>query len=219
MKHVAQDKYNIAWFTLAEYIARGEKVRALGIYRLLAHSINDTAFRCQLEGDIHLAFHDIDEAIEKYKQAAHLYQQNGKFLEAAAVYEHLCDISQNKSEYYTVMIKLYGQLRMTSKVIAYLKLLYQALLARLDIDEAEHIITQLDEIQGAYATPHEHQQMVLTLLRDELRDDVKVLHHIRSCVKGFLHSDDNRSLQKFLVMLEAIEPTFAQKAYDLAQKD
>ena len=78
MKHVPQDKYNVAWFTLAECVARGEKVRALGVYRLLAYSIDDSAFRRQLEGDILLAFQDKDDAIVKYKEAAFLYQKAGK---------------------------------------------------------------------------------------------------------------------------------------------
>ena len=58
MRHVPSDKYNIAWFRLAECVSRGEKERALGVYRLLAHSFGDEAFAHQLMGDLLLSFDD-----------------------------------------------------------------------------------------------------------------------------------------------------------------
>ena len=58
MKQIPSDKYNVAWFTLAECVSRGEKVRAMSLYRLLVHSIKDGAFACQLKGDLLLAFRD-----------------------------------------------------------------------------------------------------------------------------------------------------------------
>ena len=58
MKHLPSDKYNVAWFKLAECVARGEKEKALGVYRLLVHSLDEPAFIRQLEGDLLLAFKD-----------------------------------------------------------------------------------------------------------------------------------------------------------------
>jgi hypothetical protein len=37
MKQTQVDKHTIAWFKIAECVSRGEKERALGVYRLLSH--------------------------------------------------------------------------------------------------------------------------------------------------------------------------------------
>ena len=88
MRQLPSDKYNVAWFKLAEFVGRGEKERALGLYRLLVHSFNDQALALQLEGDILLSFNDMN-ALEKYGSAALLYQERGRFIEAVAIYEHM----------------------------------------------------------------------------------------------------------------------------------
>ena len=79
---------SLAWFKLADLIARGEREKALSVFRLLAHSLPDRAYALQLEGDI-LWYLDDTNATEKYKQAAFLYQQEKRWIEAIAVYEHL----------------------------------------------------------------------------------------------------------------------------------
>lgn len=87
MKLLSSDSYNVAWFKLADFVARGEKERALIVYKLLMHSVRDKAFSCQLEGDILLAFDD-DAALDKYHQAANMYKKDKKLKKAVAVYEH-----------------------------------------------------------------------------------------------------------------------------------
>src|SRR5438552_2660485 len=83
------DKYTIAWFKIAECVSRGEKERALGVYRLLSHSFNDSAVARQLEADIYLSCNEVDRAIFLYRQAMEYYEKSGRTLEAAAVCEHL----------------------------------------------------------------------------------------------------------------------------------
>jgi len=122
MKQVPTDKYNIAWFKLAEYVARGEKERALGVYRLLSHSFDDVAFARQLEGDILWAFND-SAASHKYCQAAQLYQDDHRVLQAAAVYEHLITLHPTSIAYVSHIIDLYMQLSNASKVASYLAVL------------------------------------------------------------------------------------------------
>jgi predicted Zn-dependent protease len=73
MKQMQSDKYTIAWFKIAECVSRGEKERALGVYRLLSHSFNDNAVASQLEADINLAFNEQDQAVVLYRQAIDLY--------------------------------------------------------------------------------------------------------------------------------------------------
>lgn len=79
---------SLAWFKLADLIARGEREKALSVFRLLSHSLSDRAYVLQLEGDI-LWYLDDQVSIEKYKQAAFLYQKERRFVDAIAIYEHV----------------------------------------------------------------------------------------------------------------------------------
>ncbi len=88
MRLLASESYNVAWFKLADFIARGEKERALTVHRLLMHSIQDEALPYQLEGDILLAFDDA-AALDRYHIAANLYKKAGKIQQAASLYEHV----------------------------------------------------------------------------------------------------------------------------------
>lgn len=115
MKHLSQEKYTIAWFKLAECVSRGEKERAFGVYRLLSHSIENNAFACQLQGDLYFSFDDIDTAILRYVDAAHLYEADGRFLEAAAVYENLISLKPQCVRYRERLIMLYDRLHIPSK--------------------------------------------------------------------------------------------------------
>ena len=88
MRTLASQSYNIAWFKLADFVARGEKERALSVHRLLMHSVPEAALTYQLEGDILLAFDD-DAALDRYHIAANLYKKSAKFQQAISVYEHV----------------------------------------------------------------------------------------------------------------------------------
>jgi len=88
MRTFASESYTIAWFKIADFVARGEKERALNVYRLLMHSVSEPALSYQLEGDILLAFDD-DAAIDRYHVAANLYKKSGKLAQAISVYEHV----------------------------------------------------------------------------------------------------------------------------------
>src|SRR5665213_2107866 len=95
MKQMQFNKHTIAWFKIAECVSRGEKERALGVYRLLSYSFNDNAVARQLEADIYCSFGEHDPAIALYRQAMDLYQKSNRFLEAAAVCEHLMALCPN----------------------------------------------------------------------------------------------------------------------------
>ncbi len=144
MKQVPSDKYTIAWFKLAECVSRGEKERALGIYRLLSHSLDDPALVRQLEGDIFLSFNDKQEAVTHYYQAAQLYKKDNRILEAAAVYEHLLMIQPEDKKYRTIIINLYNQLTIQSKVKEHVLLLVNQLLQNEQVDNVEKIMKKID---------------------------------------------------------------------------
>lgn len=145
MKQIPSDKYTIAWFKLAECVSRGEKERALGVYRLLSHSLDDPALVRQLEGDIFLSFNDKQEAVTNYYQAAQLYKKDNRLLEAAAVYEHLLTIQPEDKKYRTVIIDLYNQLTIQSKVKEHAMLLINQLLHDEQGDKVEQIMKKVDQ--------------------------------------------------------------------------
>src|SRR5579863_2181645 len=110
MKQTQFDKHTIAWFKIAECVSRGEKERALGVYRLLSHSFNDNAVSRQLEADIYLSFGDQELAFSLYQQAMEWYQKSQRFLEAAAVCEHLVTMHPEDVVLRREAIKLYKML-------------------------------------------------------------------------------------------------------------
>ncbi|MBA3954177.1 hypothetical protein H0X48_02565 [Candidatus Dependentiae bacterium] len=98
MSQLQTDKYTVAWFKLAEFVARKEKERALGIYRLLTHSLHDQAVAYQLEGDLLFSFADA-KALDSYTKAAELYEQQGKYIQALAIYEHFITLNPLEVSY------------------------------------------------------------------------------------------------------------------------
>lgn len=99
----------IAWFKLAELVSRGEKEKALTLYRLLSHSFENRAYSLQVEGDLLWAFED-EAALEKYKQAAFLYKKEQKLACALAVYEHLLTLKPDYYDYLLRLVEFYARL-------------------------------------------------------------------------------------------------------------
>jgi len=112
MKHYSSDKYSIAWFKLAECVSRKEKERAMGVYRLLVHSIADEALAAQLEGDLLLSFDD-DAANTKYKKAVELYCKQKRFALAVGVCEHILLLRPHDSWPHQKLIDLYQLMGVT----------------------------------------------------------------------------------------------------------
>lgn len=138
MKQTQSDKHSIAWFKIAEYVSRGEKERALGVYRLLSHSFNDEAVARQLEGDIYFACDETGLAIPLYMQSMHAYQKSRRFLEAAAVCEHLIAMNGGDIALYKEAIKLYQLLNSMTKVHEYIEKTLDIILTHAQ----EHIIQE-----------------------------------------------------------------------------
>ena len=86
MKQAQFDKHTIAWFKIAECVSRGEKERALGVYRLLSHSFNDDAIARQLEADIYCSFGEADQAVLLYQQAMERFHGSGSSWRASCCY-------------------------------------------------------------------------------------------------------------------------------------
>ncbi len=102
-----QKERSVAWFKLADLIARGEREKALSVFRLLAHSLPDKAYTLQVEGDI-LWYMDDRAAAEKYRQAAVIYQKDKRFVDAIAIQEHLLTQRPEGYEPLVALLVLYA---------------------------------------------------------------------------------------------------------------
>jgi hypothetical protein len=144
MKQYSSEKHNVAWFMLSECVSRGEKERAMGVYKLLAHSIDDKAFSRQLEGDLLWAFED-GAAATRYLEAAALYKKNKRFIEAAAVYEHLVALAPDNEEYAVGLIALYQTLNFSDTVHERLVQAIERFSASIDAKKLNNFLTLLEE--------------------------------------------------------------------------
>ncbi|NDD55768.1 hypothetical protein EBZ39_18205 [bacterium] len=103
----SQKERSVAWFKLADLIARGEREKALSVFRLLSHSLADKAYVLQIEGDI-LWYMDDTASIEKYRQAATLYQKEKRWINAIALQEHVLAMRPDSFEPLATLLLLYA---------------------------------------------------------------------------------------------------------------
>jgi hypothetical protein len=204
MRNVPPDKYNVAWFKLAECVSRGEKERALGVYRLLAHSLNDSAFARQLQGDILFSFNDTLGAVEHYRKAAQLYQQDNRILEAAALYEHIVVLASDKQETLEQLIWLYHQLTMPTKMLTHAQSLCLLLLANNAHTHVLSLLDQLTEQLPGVAMQDLCQQVLCALARSQQPLTTSIERHLSSLVMGMITGTDTGQLQRFMATLETL---------------
>lgn len=202
MRYLPSDKYNVAWFKLAECVLRGEKERALGVYRLLSHSFDDTAFASQLEGDILFSFEDQAGALAKYNQAIASYQKTNRLLEAAAVCEHVITLAPATYEYIRLLVDIYKKLKLNTRVITYLQMLFALSLGYEDIATARSVLEELDEYASVEATVGNRQELIFMYLKQASAELEPLYPHIERALNGFLGLDDKDGLQRFLTRLE-----------------
>jgi tetratricopeptide (TPR) repeat protein len=153
MKQAQFDKHIIAWFKIADCVSRGEKERALGVYRLLSHSFNDKAVARQLEGDIYLSFGEQEVAIPLYQQAIEWYQKSQRFFEAAAVCEHLVSMNEADLVLRREAIKLYHALGNISKMHEHIEKTLDVILAT---GQGHNIQEFLSMLRGYSEELYEH---------------------------------------------------------------
>jgi tetratricopeptide (TPR) repeat protein len=106
---------SVAWFKLSELVARGEKEKALNLYRLISHYVDNRAYVLQLEGDILWAFED-KASIDRYKEAAFLYKKEKKIANAIAIYEHMIFLQPENYKFVSSLIEFYCRLGWNEKI-------------------------------------------------------------------------------------------------------
>ena len=217
MRFLPSDKYNVAWFKLAECVSRGEKERALGVYRLLIHSFEDKAFARQLEGDIFLAFGDEETAAQKYGESVDLYKKDGRLFDAAGVCEHLLTLGVDTHTYRPWLIGLYKNLHNMSKVIEHMKKQCYELFEKKKIESAEHLLEELDDIAGPEFVVKERQLLVFIMIKNECNAR-KISRQIQKTLDGILQFEDAAVLQRFLLKLEQTDQDFYMQATELIKE-
>lgn len=203
MKQIPAEKYNVAWFTLADCIARGEKERALGVYRLLAHSFDDPALARQLQGDILLAFHD-ERAPQVYQEAAQLYLKRGRFIEAAAMYEHLIMLTPENHMLWQTVIELYQQLRIPSKVTAYLMQAIDLLMGQNQWDTAIELATQYEAAGDLSFTAQLYEKMLFHLICKNVLLD-RAVTYARKALALWKELENEQALKRLLTKLKEVD--------------
>ncbi len=157
MKQLPAEKCNVAWFKLAEFVSRGEKERALNLYRLLVHSFENKAFAYQLEGDLLWSFAD-EQAIEKYTNAAQIYAFEQRLTEAALLYEQVLSIKSIRS-IRLLLIELYLQLKNNIQLLKHLDVIINDSLLKQSYDDIEPLLDKYELVMTTEQRRNYYEQL------------------------------------------------------------
>lgn len=158
-----EDSVSIAWYKLADLIARGEREKALNVYRLLSHSLDDKAYALQLEGDLLWSLADGERAREKYRQAAVLYKKEQRWVDAIAVCHHFLEITPHDLQLMSVLLCCYAVIDWQERFEKYAVIFFDHLRQG---EEHEKILTELVEhLQFFISTSEATGQWLIPILR------------------------------------------------------
>lgn len=215
MRHLPADKYNVAWFKLAEFVVRGEKERALGMYRLLMHSINDRALALQLEGDLLLSFND-EAAAMKYRLSAQAYREEQRIMEAIAVYEHLVSCKTSTSEDLHKLLELYQEVGIHNRVALHLEELSNQLLINGRAEQAIQLIQQYQANVNSAELARLYHRVVQALAQTS-EVESSISNYLSLCVNALTASSFVGALQTFLTTLQTTNPHLHEEALRMLQ--
>lgn len=202
MKQTQFDKHTVAWFKIAECVSRGEKERALGVYRLLSHSFNDSAIARQLEADIYCSFGEADQAAVLYQQAMGLYHKSDRFLEAAAVGEHLIVMRPADIPLRRDMIQLYISLCMTLKVRTHVKVLIDLFAQKQQWYDIKNMITEYAQFSDSSGRIGIYSDIIVAAHKAGCPWDVMTCS-IEQALDDLCLADNEKCVQGLLTMLQA----------------
>ncbi len=214
MKQLSTDKYQIAWFKLSEFIRRKQKERALGMYKLLMHSVEDDAFAKQVEADL-LHFFEESSAINAYIEAAQMYQKKNKLAQATAIYEHLVLLQPKNSQFIKKLFHFYEQLNHPTRIFFSLSRLIEPII-HAENCEALYSCNNVFLLIPSEEQGHLYKKMVETL----------ILHHpthqliaplIEKVITSF-NQNTPKLTKIFVAHLGTIDKQYQQKALSLLKK-
>ena len=195
MNQVDKQKYQLAWFKLSEFVRRGEKERALGIYKLLMHTVDDSAFAKQLEGDL-LLFFDDATAPESYITAAQLYKKNGKYAQATAVYEHLVAQFPCHTDFLNTLIDYYLELNHPMRIMLSLTRLLPVLANAQSppalIQAIENVCVVLESADQVQL----YTELIFSLLNDKKNASESINHLVNRTLELISPAEQKEFLKK-----------------------
>ncbi len=215
MKYPFSDKCNIAWFKLAEYAARGEKERAIGIYKLLILTFDDHAFSYQLEGDLLMLFQD-DTAIEKYIKSGNLYLKENRLIQAAGVYEHLATLRPENEEYIKQLIDIYKTLDIENNVILTKKRLCKIYIQNNNLSDALKLLKVLEKIDKDLTEIYE--QISIKMIKTQNYEPELIIKYLQKSADGYFYNNDHKLLQEMITKLEALDAHYHSKIIEYLKK-
>jgi len=212
MKAEVGERKNIAWFKLAEFVTRGEKERALGLFRLLTHSFEDRAFIKKLEAEILASFSD-EQAFAEYLQAAHLYRANGQLIEAVSIFETLTLFQPERSEHYEKVIAIFHELNNQEKVLSYQKQLCSLFVHQDRPDRAFAVFEKMNGLNDVERLSLQ-QGLVLSAVKNRYPQQALITNHLHRTLDGLLRFAGETELNKFLASLQVLNAVWHKDAVD-----
>ena len=203
MRYIPTDKYTVAWFKLAECVAKGEKEKAFGVYRLLMHSLEDKAYAHQLEGDLLGAFQD-ERALEKYEHAAQLYVSNNRWKEAIALYEELAIISSDNARAVHCLIELYTKHKNPDRCAGKIINLSHSLASKKRLVHAQQLIEALPRGKIALEEAQSCAVWCLSEIKKSELEPGTLEQLLLKTVSYLMDQEDALVLQQFLSELEQV---------------
>jgi tetratricopeptide (TPR) repeat protein len=215
MKTLVSESYTIAWFKIADFVARGEKERALNVYRLLMHSVSEPAISYQLEGDILLAFDD-DAAIDRYHVAANLYKRSGKMKQAISVYEHVA-LFKEDAKILEALLDTYVAVGNKNGILESFARLSKVCLQQQQQDLVVEFLHRYSFLVDDITQALLHARFVRCLLLYGQYQDIS--SYVRQTVDLFLAAFESckmgdKDMQRFLVDVKALNTVEYEKAQE-----
>lgn len=211
MRQVSSGKYTIAWFKLAECVARGEREKALGVYRLLSHSIDDPAYALQLEGDIFWTFNDYDAALEKYHEAALLYKNNHKYSQACSMWEHILLLVPGHIRSLEALLDMSIELKHRAKLTYYFGLLYSAHELHHQFEKMQNLLDSMAPFWDISERVEWYSKTSLLFIHQIPEAHEFVTKNLRITIDLHLHYDNNELLSLFSSTVKAISNRYYQE--------
>ncbi|MBY0109504.1 MAG: hypothetical protein K2X90_00090 [Candidatus Babeliaceae bacterium] len=210
------EKFNVAWFKLAEFVGRKEKERALGVYRLLSHSLPDDAFAAQIEGDLLMAFGD-EKAVDAYQKAAWLYEKSNQFDHAALLYEQMLMLKPENRDFLVQALKLYQLVKNDVKIVRCASQLARLLIKHGAVDE-------LNDLMAACAYQLDYQlyiqeSIILALLEFQPAQEQSIQDYLTYVVSALERPEYKNRLTLFFAKLSALSPLWYDRACALLRQD
>lgn len=211
MKVEIAERQSIAWFKLSEFIARGEKERAMSLLRLLMHSFDDRAYSKKLAAEL-LASFDDSQALEEYLQAAQLYKAQGDLLEAVSIFELLTFLQPEAPEYFEKVILLFKELGNVQKVLFYQKQLTNLFLQKGRVEKGVMLFESIEGSLDAVEKLSFFQTIVLQALEHRYAQQSVISSYLKKALDTLVRFAGQAELNSFLAGLETLNRVWHKDA-------